>query len=108
MEDIDYAGPAEKPPATSAASTDMPREVQDVVVKRVQEQFRQYAGANLKIDEAEAIVVDERGGVEYRCFSVDDAQDMASRRVQDVGGVHTIFTRYAAVRPPRAEVIIEK
>jgi hypothetical protein len=100
---------AEQSDAQKPATTDDTRgPVRDLMVSRMEEQFRQYAGANLRIDEAEFVIVDERGGVEYRCFTETDAMSLAADRVQHVGGVHTVFKRYAAVRPPRPEVVVEK
>lgn len=107
--DQDHPQPTTEPEKTgSELAHAAPDPVKQLMVDRMQEQFRQYAGANLRIDEAAFIVVDERGGTEYRCFNEEDAMDLARSRVENVLGIHTVFKRHATVRPPRAEFTVEK
>jgi len=80
----------------------------DLMLAKVQQQFRDYAAGNLPIEEAQYIVVDEQGQAEYRCLQESDAMDLAQKRVSRVGGCHSVFKRVANVRPPKPQIEIEK
>jgi len=101
--------PAVPTPPTTTEPPRLSTRTAAAASEHYQRQLDDQVTSALPFDEVGAIVVDDRGGIERKCFDKDDALVFAQERVGRVGGVHVVFKRVAVVRPPKpaVEVVVD-